>query len=53
MKKAKPLGYLLWRGKVNKTGLIDALMGMILMGIIWRMGGDIRNNKKLKAVQTG
>ncbi len=40
-------------GKVNNTGLVEIPLGMSLRDIIYKIGGGIRNSKKLKAVQTG
>jgi NADP-reducing hydrogenase subunit HndC len=40
-------------GKVNNTGLVEVPMGMTLADIIYKIGGGIPNNKKLKGVQTG
>ncbi len=40
-------------GKVNNTGLVEVPMGMTLREIVYKIGGGIREGKKLKAVQTG
>lgn len=40
-------------GKVNNVGLVEVPMGVTLREIIYDIGGGIRDNKKLKAVQTG
>ena len=40
-------------GKVNNTGLVEVPMGMTLADIIYKIGGGIPGNKKLKGVQTG
>jgi NADH-quinone oxidoreductase subunit F len=40
-------------GKVNRTGLIEVPMGIILREIIYGIGGGITNDKPFKAVQTG
>jgi len=40
-------------GKVNNTGLVEVPFGISLRDIIFKIGGGIRNGKKLKAVQTG
>lgn len=40
-------------GKVNNVGLVEVPMGIKLREIIYDIGGGIRGNKKLKAVQTG
>jgi NADH:ubiquinone oxidoreductase subunit F (NADH-binding)/(2Fe-2S) ferredoxin len=40
-------------GKVNNTGLVEVPMGITLRDIIYKIGGGIKNDKKLKAVQTG
>lgn len=40
-------------GKVNNVGLIEVPMGTSLREIIYKIGGGIKNNKKLKSVQTG
>jgi NADH-quinone oxidoreductase subunit F len=40
-------------GKVNNTGLVEVPMGMTLADIIYKIGGGIPENKKLKGVQTG
>lgn len=40
-------------GKVNNVGLVEVPMGVSLKDIIYEIGGGIRNDKKLKAVQTG
>ena len=40
-------------GKINRTGLVEAPMGMPLRQIIYEIGGGIPGNRKFKAVQTG
>ena len=40
-------------GKVNNTGLVEVPMGMTLADIIYKIGGGIPGDKKLKGVQTG
>ncbi len=40
-------------GKVNNVGLVEVPMGISLKEIIYDIGGGIRGNKRLKAVQTG
>ena len=40
-------------GKINNTGLVEVPMGITLREIIYDIGGGIKNNKKIKAVQTG
>ncbi len=40
-------------GKVNNTGLVEVPMGMTLADIIYKIGGGIPGNKRLKGVQTG
>ena len=40
-------------GKINNTGLVEVPMGIKLREIINNIGGGIKDNKKLKAVQTG
>jgi NADH:ubiquinone oxidoreductase subunit F (NADH-binding)/(2Fe-2S) ferredoxin/NAD-dependent dihydropyrimidine dehydrogenase PreA subunit len=40
-------------GKVNNTGLVEVPMGITLRDIIFKIGGGIKEGKKLKAVQTG
>ncbi|MFC2161919.1 NADH-ubiquinone oxidoreductase-F iron-sulfur binding region domain-containing protein, partial [Acidobacteriota bacterium] len=40
-------------GKINNTGLVEVPMGITLKEIIYDIGGGIKDNKKLKAVQTG
>ena len=40
-------------GKVNNTCLVEVPMGMTLADIIYKIGGGIPGNKKLKGVQTG
>lgn len=40
-------------GKVKNTGLIEVEMGTTLREIIYDIGGGIKNNRALKAVQTG
>jgi NADH-quinone oxidoreductase subunit F len=40
-------------GKVNNTGLVEVPLGMTLADIIYKIGGGIPGNKKLKGVQTG
>lgn len=40
-------------GKINKGGLIEVPMGTSLRDIIYTIGGGIKDNKKLKAVQIG
>jgi NADH:ubiquinone oxidoreductase subunit F (NADH-binding) len=40
-------------GKVNNVGLVEVPMGITLREVIYDIGGGIKNNKKLKAVQTG
>jgi NADH-quinone oxidoreductase subunit F len=40
-------------GKVNNTGLVEVPMGATLRQVVFDIGGGIKNNKKLKGVQTG
>ncbi len=40
-------------GKVNNVGLVEVPMGTKLRDIIYEIGGGVRDNLKLKAVQTG
>jgi NADH:ubiquinone oxidoreductase subunit F (NADH-binding)/(2Fe-2S) ferredoxin/ferredoxin len=40
-------------GKINNTGLVEVPMGITLREIIYDIGGGIKDNKKIKAVQTG
>lgn len=40
-------------GKVNHTGLVEVPMGITLRDVVYKIGGGIPNNKKIKAVQTG
>ena len=40
-------------GKVNNVGLVEVPMGITLREVIYDIGGGIKNNKQLKAVQTG
>lgn len=40
-------------GKVNNTGLVEVPMGMTIKEIVDRIGGGIRDQGELKAVQTG
>ncbi len=40
-------------GDVNNIGLIEVPMGMPLRTIVYDIGGGIRNNKDLKAIQIG
>ncbi|WP_242837235.1 NADH-ubiquinone oxidoreductase-F iron-sulfur binding region domain-containing protein [Alkaliphilus transvaalensis] len=40
-------------GKVNNVGLVEVPMGIKLRDIIYEIGGGIRGDHKLKAVQTG
>lgn len=40
-------------GKVGNTGLVEVPMGITLRDIIFKIGGGIKDGKKLKAVQTG
>ena len=40
-------------GKIKKGGLVEVPMGMTINGIIYGIGGGIRNDKQFKAVQMG
>lgn len=40
-------------GKVNNVGLVEVPMGTPLKDILFEIGGGIKDNKELKAVQTG
>ncbi|MBN2077867.1 MAG: NADH-quinone oxidoreductase subunit NuoF [Spirochaetes bacterium] len=40
-------------GDVNNIGLIEVPMGIPLRKIVYDIGGGIKNNKKLKAIQIG
>jgi len=40
-------------GKIKHTGVVEVPMGISLHDIVYKIGGGIRNNKKLKAVLTG
>ena len=40
-------------GKVKNTGLVEVPMGITLHDIVYKIGGGIRKDKALKAVQTG
>ncbi|ADL07028.1 NADH-quinone oxidoreductase subunit NuoF [Thermosediminibacter oceani] len=40
-------------GKVKKGGLVEVPMGIPLRDVIFRIGGGIKNDRKIKAVQLG
>lgn len=40
-------------GKVNNVGLVEVPMGTTLKDIVYKIGGGVKNGKKLKAVQVG
>ncbi|MDY6984910.1 MAG: FAD-dependent oxidoreductase [Candidatus Thermoplasmatota archaeon] len=40
-------------GKVNRSGLVEIPFGTKLKDVIYRIGGDVQNGRKFKAVQTG
>ena len=40
-------------GAVNNTGLVEVPMGMSLRDIIFKIGGGVKDGKKIKAVQLG
>lgn len=40
-------------GKINNVGLVEVPMGISLKEILYEIGGGIKDNRKLKAVQTG
>jgi NADH:ubiquinone oxidoreductase subunit F (NADH-binding)/(2Fe-2S) ferredoxin/Pyruvate/2-oxoacid:ferredoxin oxidoreductase delta subunit len=40
-------------GKVRHTGLVEVPMGVTLREIVFDIGGGVRGNKRVKAVQTG
>ncbi|MDZ7837799.1 MAG: NADH-ubiquinone oxidoreductase-F iron-sulfur binding region domain-containing protein [Actinomycetota bacterium] len=40
-------------GAVNNTGLVEIPMGMSLRDIVFKIGGGIKDGKKIKAVQLG
>ncbi|MCL2417355.1 MAG: NADH-quinone oxidoreductase subunit NuoF [Bacteroidales bacterium] len=40
-------------GQINNVGLIEVPMGITLREVIFGIGGGIKNEKKIKAVQTG
>ncbi|MBB6715687.1 NADH-quinone oxidoreductase subunit NuoF [Clostridium gasigenes] len=40
-------------GKINNVGLVEVPMGISLKEIIYDIGGGVKDNKKLKGVQTG
>ncbi|TYP52447.1 NADH-quinone oxidoreductase subunit NuoF [Thermosediminibacter litoriperuensis] len=40
-------------GKVKKGGLVEVPMGLSLKDVIFKIGGGIKNDKKIKAVQLG
>jgi NADH-quinone oxidoreductase subunit F len=40
-------------GKVNNVGLVEVPMGTTLRDVIYKIGGGVKNNKRLKAVQIG
>lgn len=40
-------------GKVNNSGLVEIPMGMPFREIVYGIGGGIRDNKELKAIQIG
>lgn len=40
-------------GKINNVGLVEVPMGIPLKDIIYEIGGGIKDDKKLKAIQTG
>lgn len=40
-------------GKINNTGLVEVPMGITLREIIYDIGGGVKNNKRVKAIQTG
>ena len=40
-------------GKIKRSGLVEVPMGMTLREVVFEIGGGIRGNKKIKAVQLG
>jgi NADH:ubiquinone oxidoreductase subunit F (NADH-binding)/(2Fe-2S) ferredoxin len=40
-------------GKVNNGGLVEVPMGTTLRDVVYKIGGGVKNGKKLKAVQVG
>jgi NADH-quinone oxidoreductase subunit F/NADP-reducing hydrogenase subunit HndC len=40
-------------GDVNHTGLIEVPFGITLRGVVYEVGGGIKDNKAFKAIQTG
>lgn len=40
-------------GKINESGLAEVKMGTTLSEVVYKIGGGIKENKKLKAVQVG
>lgn len=40
-------------GAINNSGLVEVPMGMSLRDIVFKIGGGIKNGKKIKAVQLG
>ena len=40
-------------GKINKGGLVEVPMGMTVRDVVYGVGGGIKDNKALKAVQMG
>lgn len=40
-------------GKINNVGLVEVPMGISLKEIIYDIGGGVKDNKKLKGIQTG
>ena len=40
-------------GKVNNVGLVEVPMGTTLRDVVYKIGGGVKNGKRLKAVQIG
>ncbi len=40
-------------GDINRSGLAEVPMGTTVRDVVFEIGGGVKNNKKLKAVQTG
>lgn len=40
-------------GKVNNAGLVEVPMGTALRDVVYKIGGGVKNGKRLKAVQVG
>jgi len=40
-------------GKVNNVGLVEVPMGIMLRDVVYKIGGGVKNGKRLKSVQVG